>query len=130
MFDPVPSCDGVETITSEHCRALNAFVLRVAQHAECYHIDFYNRFSFLLDVTDSLKKLLKKEQKDVWPEGADEPVTEFQDKFQLLIYGLGDEGILFHPDGRWRETIPMDWMTSSSWHGLILNAPTKSWLTQ
>ena len=103
MFDPIPNCN-----QSANIKDLNAFISRVEYYAEQYEIDCSNHFSFILSACTALSNLLKQHGKNVWPKGSDEPITEFQDIFQLLIYGLGDNGLLFHSSGCWQGRIHHD----------------------
>ena len=101
MFEPVPYYN----LSRDSIKKINAFISRVAYHAKLYKIDCSNRFSFILSACASLKNLLKQKGQDVWPKDSYEPITAFQDMFQLLIYGLGDKGLLFHHNGCWQGVI-------------------------
>lgn len=54
---------------------------------------------------ERLEYLFKQRKQDVWRRPAKEPDTAFQDLFQLFIYALCDQGLLFREDGCLR-TVP------------------------
>jgi len=112
MFDPVPNYRKIhdeETAKVE----LKAFQERVREHAAHRSIKLENRFDNILSVCDRLKRLIAKEGIDIWKRPAREPIESFQILFQLLVYLLGDRGLLFDEYGAWREEPNIDdWETS------------------
>lgn len=54
---------------------------------------------------ERLEYLFKQRKHDVWRRPAKEPDPAFQDLFQLFIYALCDQGLLFREDGCLR-TVP------------------------
>jgi len=127
MFDPVPTYDK----SSESARQdLDAFSLRVAVQAERYGVDCSSRFSCILTACDRLNDLRNSMGKDVWKPSEKEPVEDFQNIFQLLIYALGDQGLLYDRYGFWSGEPNIDfWEESSrSYMQLALSMRTRNFV--
>ena len=94
MFDPVPSASLADHFTSPE-DMLQLFRLRVLLFAKQYKLDVSNRLIGILDCCNSLKGEITKESTLVWDREQKEPRTDVQNKLQLLIYLLGDRGLLY-----------------------------------
>lgn len=108
MFDPVPvppvSCMSVSDYE------LRCFHARVQEHAVRYEIILENRYIGILTCCQSIIKRiteLRGQKTGVWDRSKNEPVEDLQDRLQLLIYLIGDEGLLFNSFGLLNE-IPQD----------------------
>lgn len=104
MFDPVPICpkfNASSTLDVEHIEDLNNFISRVQSYAESYKVNYNDRFSAILTICTQIKALLENKEAPVWPHSDKEPIPEFQNLFQLLIYALADNGLLYDEYGRW-----------------------------
>ncbi len=106
MFEPVPSYALFKEKNSRKANKnaidqLNKFIPRVASYFQKYNIAYENRFQCILDICTSLGTLLDEKGPKIWPEGSKEPTDEFENIFQLLIYALGDCGLLYDSYGVW-----------------------------
>lgn len=110
MFDPVPS---YETFCESARQELNDFHARVMNYAEYYGVDYSNRFSFIITVCESLVDLRESVGRDVWKQSEKEPSADFQNLFQLLIYALGDRGLLYDQYGFWKSEPDIDFWEQS-----------------
>ena len=66
---------------------------------------------------DYLENLQQANKRKIWPNGSREPMEEFQNVFQLLIYAICDHGFLFDDIGYFRgsanvETPEKEWFRS------------------
>lgn len=112
MFDPVPHykdfCnadeekDGEKIETDKEANEqLQQFQKRVVACAQHCNIDIQNRFLGILSICSKLNELIEIKGKRIWKHSRkDEPIEDFQIVFQLLIYLLGDRGLLFDSYGQ------------------------------
>lgn len=103
MFEGVPAFwifNGYEETSK---RQLKLFQERVMEHAKLNQIQWENRFLCISQICDRLQELLKTEGGNLYPASAKEPSESFQVLFQLLVYALGDQGLLYNPYGAWNQ---------------------------
>lgn len=97
MFDPIPPYSERDT------QSLKNFHARVVDVSKRYGINYINRFVMMLDCCNFLDNLLKNQKENVWKRPSKEPLAEFQDVFQLFIYAVGDQGLLFDTFGNYNK---------------------------
>lgn len=105
MFDPVPNFpkynNAPAIFKTGDVEALNQFVGRVKSQAKHYRIKYDNRFAAIFTACAALNALLKEHGRNVWPAKDKEPLISFQNMFQLLIYAIADNGLLYDSFGGW-----------------------------
>lgn len=96
MFDPAPEyvADKQENKTQAY-----DFLIRVRNAALHYEVYGDNRIELINKCCDYLENLQDRLHTKIWPKGQREPIEEFQDVFQLLIYAIADSGFLFDSNG-------------------------------
>lgn len=96
MFDPAPEyvADKQENKTQAY-----DFLIRVRNAALHYEVYGDNRIELINKCCDYLENLQDRLHTKIWPKGQREPIEEFQDVFQLLIYAIADSGFLFNSNG-------------------------------
>ena len=80
------------------------FSKRVQYHAIEYGVYSAHRLFMIQKCCNYLQDFLKEKGKNIWSEDCREPVDEFQDVVQILIYAMADKGFLFNDKGFWRES--------------------------
>lgn len=80
------------------------FSKRVQYHAMEYGVYSAHRLFMIQKCCNYLQDFLKEKGKNAWPAKRREPVDEFQDVVQILIYAMADKGFLFNDKGFWRES--------------------------
>ncbi len=121
MFEPVPQY--MHNYPKETAsQLLNGLMKTVLSEANRYGINMSNRFIAMLDCCDCLEQLMAEQKENLWKRPAKEPISAFQDVFQLFIYALGDQGLLFDNMGNLYESLDIDcWEPSASaYHQLAL----------
>ena len=114
MFDPVPDyCASDE----DSFIAAERFYERVLHYAHRYEVFSEHRIGMINQCCDYLENLQQANKRKIWPNGSREPMEEFQNVFQLLIYAICDHGFLFDDIGYFRgsanvETPEKEWFRS------------------
>lgn len=114
MFDPAPDyCASDE----DGFIAAERFYERVLHYAHRYEVFSEHRIGVINNCCSYLENLHRDNKQKIWPNGSREPVEEFQNVFQLLIYAICDHGFLFDDIGYFRgsanvETPEKEWFRS------------------
>lgn len=114
MFDPAPDyCASDE----DGFIAAERFYERVLHYAHRYEVFSEHRIGMINQCCDYLENLQQANKRKIWPNGSREPMEEFQNVFQLLIYAICDHGFLFDDIGYFRgsanvETPEKEWFRS------------------
>lgn len=121
MFEPVPQYTH-DCSKETASQLLNSFMKIVLSEANCYGINISNRFIAMLNCCDYLNQLMVDQKENLWKRPAKEPIPAFQDVFQLFIYALGDQGLLFNGIGNLYESPDIDYweQSASAYHQLAL----------
>lgn len=115
MFDPAPECSKQE---EENLMEAKLFLYRVIDNAQKYEVYSEHRIFMILKCCTHLEHLMKVKKHAVWPKEQREPIEEFQDVMQLLLYSICDDNFLFDDAGYFREqpnteTSKCTWMPSA-----------------
>ena len=114
MFEPAPDFNADD----KGCAiAAKQFYERVLHYAYQYDVFSEHRIGVINNCGAYLEKLQRDNKQKIWPKGSREPVEEFQNVFQLLIYAICDHGFLFDDIGYFRgsanvETPEKEWFRS------------------
>ena len=97
--------------------AAKQFYERVLHYAYQYNVFSEHRIGVINNCCSYLENLHRDNKQKIWPKGSREPVEEFQNVFQLLIYAICDHGFLFDDIGYFRgsanvETPEKEWFRS------------------
>lgn len=114
MFEPAPDFNADDkgcAITAKQ------FYERVLHYAYQYNVFSEHRIGVINNCCSYLENLHRDNKQKIWPKGSREPVEEFQNVFQLLIYAICDHGFLFDDIGYFRgsanvETPEKEWFRS------------------
>lgn len=99
MFEPAPDFNADD---KDCAIAAKQFYERVRHYAHQYDIFSEHRIGMINYCCNHLEKLQRTNKRQIWPNGSQEPMEEFQDVFQLLIYAICDRGFLFDDAGYFR----------------------------
>ncbi|MEE0154665.1 MAG: hypothetical protein UEF48_05605 [Agathobaculum butyriciproducens] len=114
MFEPAPDFNADD----KGCAiAAKQFYERVLHYAYQYNVFSEHRIGVINNCCSYLENLHRDNKQKIWPNGSREPVEEFQNVFQLLIYAICDHGFLFDDIGYFRgsanvETPEKEWFRS------------------
>ena len=114
MFEPAPDFNADD----KGCAiAAKQFYERVLHYAYQYNVFSEHRIGVINNCCSYLENLHRDKKQKIWPKGSREPVEEFQNVFQLLIYAICDHGFLFDDIGYFRgsanvETPEKEWFRS------------------
>ena len=114
MFEPAPDFNADD----KGCAiAAKQFYERVLHYAYQYNVFSEHRIGVINNCCGYLENLHRDNKQKIWPNGSREPVEEFQNVFQLLIYAICDHGFLFDDIGYFRgsanvETPEKEWFRS------------------
>lgn len=114
MFEPAPDFNADD----KGCAiAAKQFYERVLHYAYQYNVFSEHRIGVINNCCSYLENLHRDNKQKIWPKGSREPVEEFQNVFQLLIYAICDQGFLFDDIGYFRgsanvETPEKEWFRS------------------
>ena len=114
MFEPAPDFNADD----KGCAiAAKQFYERVLHYAYQYNVFSEHRIGVSNNCCSYLENLHRDNKQKIWPKGSREPVEEFQNVFQLLIYAICDHGFLFDDIGYFRgsanvETPEKEWFRS------------------
>ena len=114
MFEPAPDFNADD----KGCAiAAKQFYERVLHYAYQYNVFSEHRIGVINTCCSYLENLHRDNKQKIWPKGSREPVEEFQNVFQLLIYAICDHGFLFDDIGYFRgsanvETPEKEWFRS------------------
>ena len=114
MFEPAPDFNADD----KGCAiAAKQFYERVLHYAYQYNVFSEHRIGVINNCCSYLENLHRDNKQKIWPKGSREPVEEFQNVFQLLIYAICDHGFLFDDIGYFRgsanvETPEKEWFRS------------------
>lgn len=114
MFEPAPDFNADD----KGCAiAAKQFYERVLHYAYQYNVFSEHRIGMINQCCDYLENLQQANKRKIWPNGSREPMEEFQNVFQLLIYAICDHGFLFDDIGYFRgsanvETPEKEWFRS------------------
>lgn len=114
MFEPAPDfCAD----NKDSAIAAKQFYERVLHYAYQYNVFSEHRIGVINNCCSYLENLHRDNKQKIWPKGSREPVEEFQNVFQLLIYAICDHGFLFDDIGYFRgsanvETPEKEWFRS------------------
>lgn len=114
MFEPAPDFNADD----KGCAiAAKQFYERVLHYAYQYNVFSEHRIGVINNCCSYLENLHRDHKQKIWPKGSREPVEEFQNVFQLLIYAICDHGFLFDDIGYFRgsanvETPEKEWFRS------------------
>ena len=114
MFEPAPDFNADD----KGCAiAAKQFYERVLHYAYQYNVFSEHRIGVINNCCSYLENLHRDHKQKIWPKGSREPVEEFQNVFQLLIYAIRDHGFLFDDIGYFRgsanvETPEKEWFRS------------------
>ncbi len=99
MFEPAPDFNADD----KGCAiAAKQFYERVLHYAYQYNVFSEHRIGVINNCCSYLENLHRDNKQKIWPKGSREPVEEFQNVFQLLIYAICDHGFLFDDIGYFR----------------------------
>ena len=99
MFEPAPDFNADD----KGCAiAAKQFYERVLHYAYQYNVFSEHRIGVINNCCSYLENLHRDNKQKIWPKGSREPVEEFQNVFQLLIYAICDHGFLFDVIGYFR----------------------------
>ncbi|MCI7125489.1 MAG: hypothetical protein MR935_04710 [Agathobaculum sp.] len=100
MFDPAP-----ERSKQDEGNLMEAklFLNRVKENAHKYNVYSEHRIFMILKCCTFLENLMKDRGRSVWPKNQREPIEDFQDVMQLLIYSICDGNFLFDDAGYFLE---------------------------
>lgn len=119
MFDPVPSFNSEKSI-EEVSQELLSFKKRIIDNCAKYNVDSKNRFTIIWDCCDLLEQEIDNNKGEIWEVTKTygiEPIEKVQDLLQLLIYAIGDRGLLFQINGHFYENPNYDnWEESASFY--------------
>ena len=99
MFEPAPDFNADD---KDCAIAAKQFYERVRHYAHQYNVFSEHRIGMINYCCDYLENLQQANKRQIWPNGSQEPMEEFQDVFQLLIYAICDHGFLFDDAGYFR----------------------------
>lgn len=114
MFEPAPDFNADD----KGCAiAAKQFYERVLHYAYQYNVFSEHRIGVINNCCSYLENLHRDNKQKIWPKGSREPMEEFQNVFQLLIYAICDHGFLFDDIGYFRgsanvETPEKEWFRS------------------
>ena len=114
MFEPAPDfCAD----NKDSAIVAKQFYERVLHYAYQYNVFSEHRIGVINNCCSYLENLHRDNKQKIWPKGSREPVEEFQNVFQLLIYAICDHGFLFDDIGYFRgsanvETPEKEWFRS------------------
>lgn len=114
MFEPAPDFNADD----KGCAiAAKQFYERVLHYAYQYNVFSEHRIGVINNCCGYLENLHRDNKQKIWPNGSREPMEEFQNVFQLLIYAICDHGFLFDDIGYFRgsanvETPEKEWFRS------------------
>jgi len=114
MFEPAPDFNADD----KGCAiAAKQFYERVLHYAYQYNVFSEHRIGVINNCCSYLENLHRDNKQKIWPNGSREPMEEFQNVFQLLIYAICDHGFLFDDIGYFRgsanvETPEKEWFRS------------------
>lgn len=114
MFEPAPDFNADD----KGCAiAAKQFYERVLHYEYQYNVFSEHRIGVINNCCSYLENLHRDNKQKIWPKGSREPVEEFQNVFQLLIYAICDHGFLFDDIGYFRgsanvETPEKEWFRS------------------
>lgn len=114
MFEPAPDfCAD----NKDSAIVAKQFYERVLHYAYQYNVFSEHRIGVINNCCAYLEKLQRDNKQKIWPNGSREPMEEFQNVFQLLIYAICDHGFLFDDIGYFRgganvETPEKEWFRS------------------
>ena len=99
MFEPAPDfCAD----NKDSAIVAKQFYERVLHYAYQYNVFSEHRIGVINNCCSYLENLHRDNKQKIWPKGSREPVEEFQNVFQLLIYAICDHGFLFDDIGYFR----------------------------
>lgn len=99
MFEPAPDFNADD---KDCAIAAKQFYERVRHYAHQYDVFSEHCIGMINYCCNHLEKLQRTNKRKIWPNGSQEPMEEFQDVFQLLIYAICDHGFLFDDAGYFR----------------------------
>ena len=99
MFEPAPDFNADD---KDCAIAAKQFYERVRHYAHQYNVFSEHRIGMINYCCNHLEKLQRTNKRKIWPNDSQEPMEEFQDVFQLLIYAICDHGFLFDDAGYFR----------------------------
>ena len=114
MFEPAPDfCAD----NKDSAIVAKQFYERVLHYAYQYNVFSEHRIGVINNCCGYLENLHRDNKQKIWPNGSREPMEEFQNVFQLLIYAICDHGFLFDDIGYFRgsanvETPEKEWFRS------------------
>lgn len=114
MFEPAPDfCAD----NKDSAIVAKQFYERVLHYAHQYNVFSEHRIGVINNCCAYLENLHRDNKQKIWPNGSREPMEEFQNVFQLLIYAICDHGFLFDDIGYFRgganvETPEKEWFRS------------------
>ena len=114
MFEPAPDfCAD----NKDSAIVAKQFYERMLHYAYQYNVFSEHRIGVINQCCDYLENLQQANKRKIWPNGSREPMEEFQNVFQLLIYAICDHGFLFDDIGYFRgsanvETPEKEWFRS------------------
>lgn len=114
MFEPAPDFNADD----KGCAiAAKQFYERVLHYAYQYNVFSEHRIGVINNCCSYLENLHRDHKQKIWSNGSREPMEEFQNVFQLLIYAICDHGLLFDDIGYFRgsanvETPEKEWFRS------------------
>lgn len=115
MFEPAPDfCAD----NKDSAIVAKQFYERVLHYAYQYNVFSEHRIGVINNCCGYLENLHRDNKQKIWPNGSREPMEEFQNVFQLLIYAICDHGFLFDDAGYFRNSANVEppekeWFRSS-----------------
>ena len=96
MFDPAPEWSAQ---SNEQVKEALSFGNRVKYYAQKYEVFSEHRIFMIRKCCVYLETLMVNKKHPVWPNNQREPIEEFQNVMQILIYAICDRGFLFNDAG-------------------------------
>lgn len=96
MFDPAPEWSAQ---SNEQVKEALSFGNRVKCHAQKYVVFSEHRIFMIRKCCAYLETLMEDKKGLVWPNDQREPIEEFQNVMQILIYTICDDEFLFDGAG-------------------------------
>lgn len=101
MFEPAPD---FYVDDKDNAIAAKQFYERVLHYSHQYGVFSEHRIGVINNCCTYLENLQRDNKQKIWPNGSREPMEEFQNVFQLLIYAICDHGFLFDDAGYFRNS--------------------------
>ena len=101
MFDPAPEWSAQ---SNEQVKEALSFGNRVKCHAQKYVVFSEHRIFMIRKCCAYLETLMEDKKGLVWPNDQREPIEEFQNVMQILIYTICDDEFLFDGAGYFKAT--------------------------